>query len=893
MSIIVLPSMAFEATIDGLIYNLSGINATVLRVAPGNTNTTIQVPASISYEGLTYTVNEIGTKCFVNIDHHYSSGSSKYCDLYENGQKIDVGGRYDYYVFSYCHITYDAYIYDNMGEKGLAKNNSYVKEVILPNTIQTIGKYAFSNSQITKVQTSSGIQQILEGGFHTPNLTEINLYNTVESIGELAFYYTKLKELVVPASTLTMAQNSFSACSLLRRIVYLGGTPPTNWTATTATYVPNKDGYSSPASSINDAHVIEMISFAKNEFDYTGQRPTTTWTNNVDGYTVSLTMPTLKIDAGTYEEIIPATFTKGDESFTANIVYRYTIKPAQLKAKVNNASREYGEDNPHFSVTYSGFLGGDNESVITTTPTISTTATKTSNVGEYPITISGGSAANYEFVCEPGVLTVSKASLTAKVNDATRVYGTKNPTFSIEYYGLKNGESVPAWVTEPTIQTDATQNSNVGSYTVQAVNGNPLNYNLNGINYGTLRITPASLTIKANDAARQYYSEEPTFSYHCNGFVNGDSESALSSVPTLKTAATLTSNVGTYDIKVGEVYSTNYAITYVNGTLTITPRMLTASVGNYERLYNEENPTFEVKYEGYVGGDNESQLKTKATASTSATKTSDVGIYPIYVSGGSADNYKLSYVSGKLTINKIEQTISWQQDLTGLNVGDQVELKAVASSGLPITYTMDNSDAAEIYSTGSKTYLDCKAGGQFLIRAVQNGNKNYYASPRASNSVSIIGNYPTSDPMLTIKQADSGSVGIQVTKGSSYTFTIAPSNGWKIHSVTFNNSDVTTQLSSDGRYTTPTINSNSTLYVVYEQGNTAVRSVKESTVQIQAESFGVRVIDANMGDMIYIYTTDGLLQHSIKVDAQTIDIPLTKDNVYIVKVGMKTVKLSL
>ena len=97
------------------------------------------------------------------------------------------------------------------------------------------------------------------------------------------------------------------------------------------------------------------------------------------------------------------------------------------------------------------------------------------------------------------------------------------------------------------------------------------------------------------------------------------------------------------------------------------------------RLLSAEE-TFEVKYEGFVGGDNESQLKSKATASTSATKTSDVGTYPIYVSGGSADNYKLSYVSGMLTINKIEQTISWQQDLTALNVGDQVELKAVASS---------------------------------------------------------------------------------------------------------------------------------------------------------------------------------------------------------------------
>lgn len=760
---------------------------------------------------------------------------------------------------------------------------SYVSYNGLNYTVIAIGNQAFG-----------GFPETYLGERYASTASIFKLPTSIKSIGYAAFYACKnITSITIPPNVTYIGKYAFSSCDLLRELVYTGATAPEGWYATTKTYVPDLQAYSSPTYQINDAHIIEMISFAKSEFDYTGQRPTTTWTNNVDGYTVSLTMPTLKIDAGTYEEIIPATFTKGYESFTANIVYHYTIKPVKLKAKVNNASREYGEDNPQFSVTYSGFLGGDNESVITPPPTISTTATKTSNVGEYPITISGGSAANYEFVCEPGVLTVSKASLTAKVNDSTKVYGTKNPTFTIEYYGLKNGESVPAWVTEPTIQTEATQSSGVGNYTVQAVNGNPLNYNLNGINNGTLRITPASLTIKANDAARKYYSEEPTFSYYCNGFVNGDSESALSSVPTLTTTATLTSSVGTYDIKVGEVYSTNYAITYVNGTLTITPRMLTASVGNYERLYNEENPTFEVKYEGFVGGDNESQLKSKATASTSATMTSDVGTYPIYVSGGSADNYKLSYVSGMLTINKIEQTISWQQDLTALNIGDQVELKAVASSGLPITYTMDNSDAAEIYSTGSKTYLDCKAGGQFLIRAVQNGNKNYYASPRASNSVSIIGNYPTSDPMLTIKQADSGSVGIQVTKGSSYTFTIASSNGWRIHSVTFNNYDVTNLLGSNGRYTTPTIYSNSTLNVVYEQGNNAVLSPLSPEIKILPTAKGIKVIGAAIGDNIRIYTIEGTLQKDIRADSTELEIPLNKDNVYIIKVGSSTMKLSL
>ena len=168
-----------------------------------------------------------------------------------------------------------------------------------------------------------------------------------------------------------------------------------------------------------------------------------------------------------------------------------------------------------------------------------------------------------------------------------------------------------------------------------------------------------------------------------------------------------------------------------------------------------------------------------------------------------------------------------------------------------------------------------------------------YSSPRVSKTISIIGNNPSSDPILTIKQADNGSVGVQVSKGSVYTFTIAPSNGWKIHSVTFNNSDVTSLLTNNNAFTTPAITSNSTLSVVYEQGDdSAVKSLSMSNVKIQATSLGVRVIDASIDDIIRVYTVDGILLNSVKVDGKIVDIPLYKDNVYVIKVGTKTVKLS-
>lgn len=799
-----------KVKIGDLYYNLSGSFASV--VDNNNSNYPGQsyydkdsyiIPSIINYNGLEYTVNEIGRLAF--------------------------GAR-----------SYDG---------SWSGTGSTASIIIMPNTIKYIRDYAFNKCE---------------------NLTSIIIPTSVESLGNYPFI----------------------GCNTLRETIYLPQTAPIGWMAAGKTYVPDKKSYSNPSYSINYANVIEMISFDQTEFDYTGKVPTTTWQNNVEGYTASLNMPSLKGEVGEHELWIPVTFTKADKSFTTNVVYRYTVKPAKLTVKVANVSREYGEENPNFNVSYFGFVNGESESVVTTNPTVSTTATKTSDVGDYPITINGGSAANYELVYELGVLTVMKAPLSAKVNDAEKVYGAQNPTFTIEYYGLKNNESTPAWITQPDFQTNATKSSNVGQYKVKAINAVPVNYDMGEIVAGTLTITTAPLTIKANDAVRLYYDEEPNFTYVCNGFVNGDNENVLSSNPIFSTSATRSSNVGTYEIKISGVSSDNYSISYVNGTLTITPRTLIASVGNYERLYNEENPVFEIVYNGFMGNDNANTLRTKPVTRTTANKTSDVGTYKIEVTGGSAENYSFNYLPGTLTINKAEQSISWEQDLNELKVGDQIELKAVASSDLPITYSMDYNGAAEIYSAGNKPYLDCKAGGSFLIRAVQSGNKNYYSSPRASNTVTISGSNPPSDPVLTIKQADNGSVKVQVSKGSVYTFTFAPSNGWKVHSVTFNNMDVTSQLSGDGKFITPAITNNSSLYVVYEQGNSSVYAPKASDAKVQITSDGIKVVDATIGEIISVFTAGGLLQQSVKAYSQVVDIPLTNHDVYIVKVGTKTMKLN-
>lgn len=768
----------------------------------------------------------------------------------------------------------------------------------IPSTIN------YSGMQFTVTAIKDGCFKSASGGGRTyyAQFSSIHLPNTLKTIGYQSFVdCINLTSVMIPQNVTSMGAspsyansyaNCFYGCNLLRTIIYTGKRAPKGWVATTNTYVPDLQEYPSPYNTMNNYSIKEMITFKDKTFNYTGQAPTTTWTNNVDGYTASLTMPTLEKDAGSYVAYIPVTFTKGSESFSTEVAYRYTIKAAELTAKVQDASRVYGDNNPAFNISYSGFINGDNESVVTTKPIVTTTATASTNVGTYPISISGGVAQNYILKYEAGTLTVTKAALEISVTDATKIYGSENPAFTLNYLGLKNNEIKPSWEKYPIFSTEADKTSDVGDYKI-IVDCSATNYNIIKNSPGTLTITPAQLTIKANNADKTYYEENPSFTYACSGFVNGDNiSSALQAQPTLSTDADQYSNAGTYDIAANGASSNNYNIVFIPGTLTINKRLLVAKVGNFERIYGEENPSFTIEYEGFVGNDSESSLSVKPTAKTSAISTSNVGAYPIKVSGGDATNYKFSYTSGVLTINKAEQTIEWNQDLSNIQVGSQIELTAIASSGLPIEYTMESNNSASLYKVGTKTYIDRIAAGQILLKAIQNGNNNYYGTPKVTNTINIVGN-TIADPILTIIQGEKGLIKTQVAKGSVYTFTIEATDGWKVHSVSFNDEDITEQLDAHNRFTTPNINASTTLNVVYETSIDGITSAKMSSAKVLGTSFGVRIENATPNEVLRVYTVDGKLVKKIKIKSSEVDVDLPNNETYIVNLEDLKVKVRL
>ncbi|MBX2966255.1 MAG: gliding motility-associated C-terminal domain-containing protein [Cyclobacteriaceae bacterium] len=395
----------------------------------------------------------------------------------------------------------------------------------------------------------------------------------------------------------------------------------------------------------------------------------------------------------------------GDDTYNpASVVNQNLIvNKATLTVTADNKSKSYGAAVPALTISYSGFVNGENASVLDTAPIATTTAMAASNVGNYPITVAGGVADNYTFSYVPGTLTINKAILSATAENKTRTYGAANPVFTILYVGFELGETPAVLTTEPVASSAVTATTPVGTYPISLTGGTADNYEI--VNTaGTIAITKAMLTAAVQDASRVYGAANPTFTISYSGFVNSETAAVLTSTPTASTVASQTSDVGTYPITVSGGTAANYDFVYTSGTLTINKATITATAANANREYQTANPVFIITYTGFANGEDFTVLNSLPVGSTTATLSSSVGTYPITVSGGNDDNYTFSYVSGTLTITKATPTVTWNTPVS-IVYGTPLsatQLNATASTAGTFTYTPA---AGTVLSAGANQVL--------------------------------------------------------------------------------------------------------------------------------------------------------------------------------------------
>ena len=102
-----------------------------------------------------------------------------------------------------------------------------------------------------------------------------------------------------------------------------------------------------------------------------------------------------------------------------------SIAPAPLTITADNQVKDYGEALPTLTASYAGLVNGDTAASLTTRPTVTTTATSASHVGNYSITVSGAADPDYTISYIGGTLTVTAARtvITLATSPSTTTYG--------------------------------------------------------------------------------------------------------------------------------------------------------------------------------------------------------------------------------------------------------------------------------------------------------------------------------------------------------------------------------------------------------------------------------------------------------------------------------------
>lgn len=596
------------------------------------------------------------------------------------------------------------------------------ESVVIPETVNYNNRtYAiltvkgFGSSKLSSVKLPQSLKTIGNSAFNRcSNLKEIEIPNGIETIGDHAFEYCGLSSVVIPTSVKKIEFLAFEYNRSLMEVFFLGSEKPEigsnvfySCHSALTLYVPNKEAYG------NAYNMVQYVSFPTNTYTYTGMAPKLEWQNNLKGYTATLEeASTLDKNVGTHSANVKVRYSNGVD-ITVEIPYEYTITPAPLSLTVNNATREYGNPNPEFSSVITGFVEGENAENQNMTVDYTCDADGQSNVGNYRI-LASVNAPNYEVTYHYGTLAVTKAPLTLKVKNTSRLYGDENPQFELIYTGLRNNETSPTWTQAIKVATTATKKSHCGVYPITVSGGASQNYQVVEYTNGELTVSKRPLTVKAIDYERSYGEANPAFKIAYDGFANSDNESCISPKPTLSCEATKESNAGTYNILVTGGKADDYAITYQYGKLKVNPLLLGFKETYNSVTYNDMSksisdlvfqhiPELNMKYDV-------SDLKIDIWALDSENKYSQhvwnvssgsySGSYVNYIADGATDvgkyiititgiktpnpNIKLDSQTARayLTIEKASNNLLWNDD-------DVIEVEMGEAKELNIAYDAD------------------------------------------------------------------------------------------------------------------------------------------------------------------------------------------------------------
>ena len=512
-------------------------------------------------------------------------------------------------------------------------------------------------------------------------------------------------------------------------------------------------------------HTIEVKNLERGDLVKYSYDNGTTWEDELKEYTDVTAGTTILVQVmnDNYAEVPKLTGT-------------VTITPKPVTVTANSDSKTYGAADPEFTVTVVGTLGTDK-----VTYNLSREAGE--GVGTYPITASGDAIqGNYNVTYHPGTLTITAATRPEDrqpgVTSYEGVYDANDHTITVDNvldgdvveYSYDGGET---WTTNLNQYKDVTETT----IKVRVTNAN---YDPSPVELeGTVKITPATLTVSTPIATKVYEGTPLTAAGTISGFVNGETATFTTTGSQTEVGSTANTYSLTWD---GTAKESNYTVAETIGTLTVTAQSIDPENPDYKGI-TVDAPT-DVEYTG----EDQTWLPTVTDGNGKAlVKDTDYTV--------TYDNEDRTNVTGIITVTingagNYAGTITRTYQITPKPVTITTESKTRAFDGTALTAggKVEGIVSGETYgfkTTGSQTYVGSSQNTYEMVWAdsevegtsgTYTAKKTNYTVTESIGTLVVTAGTPENplDPTLVVNKTHDKSQTYKA--GDVITFTITAKN---------------------------------------------------------------------------------------------------------------------
>jgi len=498
------------------------------------------------------------------------------------------------------------------------------------------------------------------------------------------------------------------------------------------------------------------------EYSYDGGE---TWTTNLNQYK-DVTETTIKV------RVTNANYDPNPVELEGTV--KITPKPVTVTA--NSYNKAYGATDPEFTATVEGTLGSD-------TVNYKLNRETGEDVGTYKILAIGDAAqGNYSVTYYPGTLTITAATRPEDrqlgVTSYEGVYDANEHTITVDNvldgdvveYSYDGGET---WTTNLNQYKDVTETT----IKVRVTNAN---YDPSPVELeGTVKITPATLTVSTPIATKVYEGTPLTAAGTISGFVNDETATFATTGSQTEVGSTANTYSLTWD---GTAKESNYKVVETIGTLTVTAQSIDPDNPNYKGI-TVDAPT-DVEYTG----EDQTWLPTVTDGNGKAlVKDTDYTV--------TYDNEDRTNVTGIITVTingagNYAGTITRTYQITPKPVTITTESKTKAFDGTALTAggKVEGIVSGETYgfkTTGSQTYVGSSQNTYEMVWAdsevegtsgTYTAKKTNYTVTESIGTLAVTAGTPENplDPTLVVNKTHDKSQTYKA--GDVITFTITAKN---------------------------------------------------------------------------------------------------------------------